>query len=105
MAYEKYETDLFRDQLRKFRKSDRATAERIEAAIRRLVRYPHTHDGPLKGPFSGHLKKYVGKNKHRIIFKYCAHCLQTRKTKCDDCELPDNAVIFHMVFLRGEGYD
>ena len=105
MAYVRYETKLFSEQLRKIKKSDRAFARRIENAVRRLVKNPHTHDGPLKGPRSGQLKKYVGKNDYRITFKYCEYCLRLNKSKCAECTLPDNAVVFQEVFLRGEGYD
>ncbi len=100
MKNERYETELYQEQFKKIQKQDGAAAERIEAAAQRLVQYPHTYDGALKGPWSGHLKKYVGKNKYRIVFKYCEHCLKTTKEKCQDCTLPDNAVVLCAVFPR-----
>jgi hypothetical protein len=105
VAYKRYETELFAEQLQRIRHADKATAERIDKVLSRLIRNPEAYDGLLKGPRAGQCKKRAVDQKYRIVYKYCELCLKLNKEKCSDCDLPNDAVIFREVFRRNEGYD
>jgi len=105
MSYQRYETELFREQLARIRRSDKRTAEQIDQVVDRILANPHNWDGLLKGPRAGQCKKKAVKKKYRIIYRFCELCLKLNKRKCSDCELPDDAVILREVFPRAEGYD
>jgi hypothetical protein len=102
----RYETALFQEQLADIRKSDRNAAEQIDAITTRLVTTPELNDGPLKGSRNLQFKKKAVQKRYRIIFRYCQHCVRTKKEKCGDCaDREDSAVILEEVFFRRDGYD
>lgn len=105
MAYKRYETKLFQEQLESIATKDKSIIKRIEKAVARLATHPDIHDGSLHGTLAGHLKKWVGRNKYRIIYKYCEYCHQVNGKQCEDCDRPDNSVIFCSVRKRDKAYD
>jgi len=105
VAYKRYETELFTEQLQRIRCADRTVAQRIDKILNRILKNPEIYDGLLKGPRAGQCKKRAVDEKYRIVYKYCELCLKLNKEKCADCDLPDDAVIFREVFRRDEGYD
>jgi mRNA-degrading endonuclease RelE of RelBE toxin-antitoxin system len=105
VAYKRYETELFAEQLQRIRRLDKVTAERIDRVLSRLLENPEMYDKLLKGPRAGQCCKRAAGQKYRIVYKYCKLCLRLNGKKCAGCDLPDDAVIFREVFRRDEGYD
>lgn len=106
MANQRYETQLFQEQLRDIRQRDKQAGHQIDRVLERIVSNPELNDGQVKGPLSGHFKKKAVGRKYRIIFQYCQWCMKAKNEKCAGCEeREDESVILQEVFLRRDGYD
>jgi hypothetical protein len=108
MAYERYQTDLFPEQIDKLCRKDAPLRVAFDDAIAKILETPQANDGQLKGPRSGTFKKYVQNKKYRVIFAFCEHCISVyegkRCSRCSD-EAPTTIVVFIEAFKRDDGYD
>ncbi len=106
MPNQRYETELYQEQIAEIRKGDRKAAEQIEAIVGRVIANPHINDGSLKGNRARSFKKKAVDRKYRITFRYCQWCLKVPKERCGDCAArEEQSVIIEDVFLRRDGYD
>jgi len=108
MPYERYETQLFTEQLAEIRRLDKKAAEQLDGATVRIIEHPEVNDGSLKGDRAGSFKKKAVDRKYRIIWRYCQWCIKVRQGRCQDCAagaFPESVVILEEVRLRRDGYD
>jgi hypothetical protein len=85
--------------MEKIQGSDPEGFSAIKKVIDRLLDNPSLSDGPLHGDKKGQFKKYVGRDRYRLSYTWCAKCKESgvqEKNVCNNyCDiLPHNSVIF-----------
>lgn len=106
MPNQRYESELYQEQIAEIRRRDKRAAEQIENVVARIVSNPQGNDGALKGDRARSFKKKAVDRKYRITFRYCQWCLAVPKDRCNDCaNRAPEGVIIEDVFLRRDGYD